>query len=230
MDTKLLICDDTAALGRVLARKLMNIGIPSDCCRDSLSVIEKCLKSGKYKSIVLFAFRADERLLSFIASAKSRGFSVFAGLYTSLSSIRSAFLRAGAVQCFTMPCSVNDLCHRMMLRLDYPAELLPRIELFLEETGFPRRLGGFCCLAKVCELCIRTPERLWGGMSGIYEETAECFSGSAASVERSLRLLGEAAGENDTLSRLTDFQITHKPTNTELICAVCDAFFRQLYK
>lgn len=230
MDTKLLICDDTAALGESLARKFMNMGIPSHCCRDSVSVMEKSLKSGGYKGIVLFAFRPDERLLSFILSAKSRGISVFAGLYTSLSSIRSAFLRAGAVHCFTMPCSVNELCHRVMLRLDCPEELLPRIELFLEETGFPRRLGGFCCLAKACELCIRAPERLWGGMNGIYEETAECFSGSAPSVERSLRLLGKAAGENGTLSRLTEYQITHKPTNTELICAVCDAFFRQLYK
>ena len=217
MATKLLICDNTAALGRVIARKFMNMGIPSDCCRDSLSVMEKSLQSGGYNGI-------------FIASAKSRGISVFAGLYTSLGSIRRAFLQAGAVQCVIMPCSVNTLCNRVMLRLDYPAELLPRIEIFLEETGFPRRLGGFCCLAKACELCIRAPERLWGGMSGIYAETAECFSGTSSSVERSLRLLGEAAGENGTLSRLTDYQISQKPTNTELICAVCDAFFRQPYK
>jgi hypothetical protein len=230
MATKLLICDNTAALGRVIARKFMNMGIPSDCCRDSLSVMENCLQSGGYKGIVLFALRPDERLLSFIASAASRGISVFAGLYTSLGSIRRAFLQAGAVQCVTMPCSVNTLCNRVMLRLDYPAELLPRIELFLEETGFPRRLSGFCCLAKACELCIRAPERLWGGMSGIYAETAECFSNTSSSVERSLRLLGEAAGKNGTLSCLTDCQITQKPTNTELICAVCDAFFRKPYK
>ena len=224
---KLLICDDTASLGRVIARKLMNMGILSDCCNDNLCDIENRLQSGIYNGIVLFAFSSDEKLFSFIASAKSKGISVFAGLYTSLVSIHKAFLGAGAVQCVTMPCSVNALCRIVMLRLDYPTELLPQIELFLEEAGFPRRLSGFCCLAKVCELCIRAPERLWGGMSGIYAETAQYFSNTSTSVERSLRLLGEAVGKNGTLSRLTDCQITQKPTNTELICAACDAFIRK---
>ena len=226
MATKLLICDNTAALGRVIARKFMNMGIPSDCCRDSLSVMEKSLQSGGYNGIVLFAFRPDEKLLSFIASAKSRGISVFAGLYTSLGSIRRAFLQAGAVQCVTMPCYVNTLCNRVMLRLDYPAELLPRIEIVLEETGFPRRLGGFCCLAKACELCIRAPERLWGGMSELYGETAEKLSTEASRVERAIRNLSAQAAENGSVSRLTDGRLAEKPTNTELICAVCDKFSR----
>lgn len=224
---KLLICDDTAALGRLLAHRLINMGIPSECCRGSLSVMAEKLGSGGYNGIILFAYRPDEKLLGFIGSAHSKGVSVFAGLYTSLTSVRRSFLSAGALYCFRMPFSVSSLCRTVMLRIDAPPELLPQIEVFLEEAGFPRQLGGFCCLAKVCELCINAPERIWGGMSGIYEETAEAFHTTAAAVERSLRSLGANAAVSGALSRLTDRRFTQKPTNTELICAVCDAFFRQ---
>ena len=230
MEKDLLICDDSVSLGRLLARRFINMGIRSECCRSSLRLIQKLMSENIYHGILLFAFRSDEQLMHFISQAKQSGISVFVGLYTSSSAVSERFRKAGAMRCFIMPCSVSTLCRGIMLRIGTTEDLLPRIEIFLEETGFPRRLGGFCCLAKACELCIRAPERLWGGMSGIYAETAECFSGTSSSVERSLRLLGEAAGENGTLSRLTDYQISQKPTNTELICAVCDAFFRKPYK
>ena len=227
---KLLICDNTAALGRLLAHRFVNMGIPSECCRDSLSVMQKKLDSGEYNGVILFAYRPDEQLLSFIAAAKSKRTAVFAGLYTSLAGIRKAFRSAGAVHCFDMPCSVSSLCRTVMLRLNAPFELLPQIEVFLEESGFPRKLSGFCYLAKACELCIKAPERIWGGMNGIYKEVAESFSASAPAVERSMRSLGERVCSSGALSRLTEGRLTQKSTNTELICAVCDAFIRQPYK
>lgn len=227
---ELLICDNTAALGRLLAHRFINMGISSECCLDNLSVMREKLGSGRYKGVILFAYRPDEKLLSFISSARSSDIPVFAGLYTSLAGVRKAFRDAGAVHCFDMPCSVSRLCRTVMLRLEAPFDLLPQIELFLEESGFPRRLGGFCYLAKICELCINSPERLWSGMNGIYEETAEAYSTTAPAVERSLRIIGTRVSSSGALARLTEYRFTQKPTNIELICGVCDAFFRQPYK
>ena len=42
---KLLICDNTAALGRLLANRLINMGIPSECCRGILSAMQDKLSS-----------------------------------------------------------------------------------------------------------------------------------------------------------------------------------------
>ena len=226
MNEKLLICDDTASLGRFIASRFINMGITSECCRGNLSVIQESLRNGRYKGILLFASRPDDKLLSFISDAKSMGISVFAGLYISLSGVQKSFLEAGAALCFNMPCSVSKLCRTVMLRLDKPDALLPAIEVFLEENSFPRQLSGFCYLAKACELCMLSPDRLWGGMGGIYQEVALHFSASSSVVERSLRTLGEKVSLSGALSRMTEHRLSQKPTNTELICAVCDAISR----
>lgn len=226
MEKDLLICDDSASLGRLLARRFINMGIRSDCCRSSLRQIQQKMKDTSYHGILMFAFRPDEQLLSFITQTKQNGLSVFAGLYTSSSAVSERFLQAGVMRCFIMPCSVSSLCHSVMLRLGAKEELLPQIEIMLEEIGFPQKLSGFYYLAKAAELCTLSPERLWGGVGGIYSEIADVYSTKAALVERAIRNLSAHICKSDVLSVITEGRLAQKPTNTELICAVCDMFSR----
>ncbi|MCR5601749.1 MAG: sporulation initiation factor Spo0A C-terminal domain-containing protein [Ruminococcus sp.] len=226
MEKDLLICDDSASLGRLLVRRFINLGIRSECCRSSLNQIQKLTSASVYHGILLFAFQPDERLFSFIKKAKQNGTAVFACLYTSSASVHESFRKAGVIRCFTMPCSVSELCRSVMLRLNASEELLTQIEIVLEEAGFPPKLSGFYYLAKACELCMNSPERLWGGLIGIYNEIAENYSTKPSLVERSMRNLGAHICQTDTLSQITDGRLTEKPTNTEMICAVCDMFTR----
>ena len=226
MEKDLLICDDSASLGRLLARRFINMGIRSDCCRSSLKQIQQKMSDNVYHGVLLFAFRPDEKLLSFISQAKPDGLSVFAGLYTPSSSVSEQFRKAGVMRCFIMPCSVSSICRSVMLRLGTKEELLPQIEIMLAEIGFPQNLSGFYYLAKAAEICTVSPERLWGGMSGIYSEIAENYSTKPALVERAIRNLSVHICKNEVLSTITEGRLTEKPTNTELICAVCDIFSR----
>lgn len=226
MRSHLLICDSSPALGRIIAQRCINMGIAADCCRPSTQSILQRYDYQSHTAVLIFAFRADEKLLGFIRKASESGVTVFAGLYSPSAALRRSFRNAGAARIFTMPCSAAEICSSMLLRLMPDSSTSERIELFLEETGFPRHLSGFHYLAKAAELCMKAPQRLWGGMSGIYEETAGAFSTSPSLVERAMRNLGSHILENGALMRLTEGRLDEKPTNTELICAVCDTFSR----
>lgn len=110
--------------------------------------------------------------------------------------------------------------------MDAPEGLLPMIEIFLEEYGFPRNLKGFYFLAKASELCLREPGRLWGGMGGICEEVARNFTTGPSLAERAIRNLSGHLIQGSAMYRLTEGRFDQRPTNTELICAVCDMFSR----
>ena len=226
MEKDLLICDDSVSLGRLLARRFINMGIRSECCRSSLRLIQKLMSENIYHGILLFAFRSDEQLMHFISQAKQSGISVFVGLYTSSSAVSERFRKAGAMRCFIMPCSVSTLCRGIMLRIGTTEDLLPQIEIMLEEIGFPQNLSGFYYLAKAAEICMISPERLWGGMGSIYTEIAETYSTKPALVERAIRNLSAHICKTDALSIITEGRLSEKPTNTELVCAVCDMFSR----
>ncbi|WP_297960557.1 sporulation initiation factor Spo0A C-terminal domain-containing protein [uncultured Ruminococcus sp.] len=226
MGKHLLICDSSAPLGRIIAQKTVNMGLSADCCRPAMQNIMRRCAAEDYQGILLFTFCSDSRLLDFVRQAAESGKAVFVGLYSPSAALRADFRRAGAARVFVMPCSVEDICRRIMSCLTLCADTAGSIEMFLEDMGLPRRLSGFRYLAKASELCMNEPERLWGGMSGIYEETAAEFSTSGSLVERALRNLGSQAAENGSLSRLTEGRLAEKPTNTELICAVLDMFSR----
>jgi hypothetical protein len=226
MEKDLLICDNSASLGRLLARRFMNMGIRCECCRSSLNQLQKLTSSFTYKGILLFAYRADEQLMNFISKTTANGTKVFAGLYTSSAAVNCNFRKAGTSRCFTMPCSVSTLCRAVMLRLNAEEGLLPQIEIMLEEMDFPQKLSGSYYLAKAAEICIGSPERMWGGMGGIYSEIAEEYSTRPCLVERAIRNLSSHICKNDILYRVTEGRATEKPNNTELICAVCDIFSR----
>ncbi|MCR4793924.1 MAG: sporulation initiation factor Spo0A C-terminal domain-containing protein [Ruminococcus sp.] len=226
MNGHLLICDNSPGLGRLLSRRFMNMGIMAECCKSSLSSIKSRISEGKICGIILFAFRPDEKLLDLIRQLSENGISVFAGLYTSSASVHDCFRRAGAEKCFIMPYPVSSLCCTVMLYADKGKSLLSRLELLIEELGFPRRLSGFYYLAKAAEIALDSPERLWGSMNGIYEEIAQTYSTKASLVERAMRNLADHALKSGASARLTEHRLTEKPTNTELICALCDLFSR----
>ena len=226
MKERLLICDSSPSLGRILAQSFANIGIPADLCRNSSYAVNTALSSREYSCILFFAYSPEERLLDLISQTVKNGVSVFMGLYTSSPSVHRAFRNAGAAYTFIMPCSVKIMCKRIIMRIGNSDTLLSQIEIFLGETGFPRRLRGFACLASISTACIAAPERLWGGMSQLYCETAEKLSTEPSCVERAIRNLSSHAAENGSVSLLTEGRLAGKPTNTELICAVCDKFSR----
>lgn len=226
MKADLLICDNSAALGRLLARRFINMGIRCECCRSSLNQLQDLTSSFTYNGILLFAYRADEQLINFIRKISHNGTKVFTGLYTSSAAVNYSFRQAGTVRCFTMPCSLSMLCRAVMLRLNAKEGLLPQIEIMLEEFGFPQKLSGSYYLAKAVEICLGSPDRMWGGMGSIYSEIAQAYSTKPALVERAIRNLGSHICKNDVLYHITEGRLTEKPTNTELICAVCDIFSR----
>ncbi|WP_028519353.1 sporulation initiation factor Spo0A C-terminal domain-containing protein [Ruminococcus flavefaciens] len=226
MGNRLLICDSSPAVGRLIALRLRNMGIASECCRPSLQAIAKRYDPAVHKAVLLFTYRADERLLKFIRQAADNGSTVFAGLYSPSAALGKSIKNAGAAVTFLMPCPPEEICSRILLRLETANSTAERIELILAEAGFPRNLSGFYYLAKAAELCTADPARIWGGMGGIYEETAVAFSTSPSLVERSIRNLSAHIAENGALMRLTNGMLCEKLTNTELICAVCDIFSR----
>ena len=226
MQKNLLIFDNSPSIGRIIARRCVSAGLSAECCRPSVQLITGRAPFTGYDGILLFTYRADERLLELVRRESESGRAVFIGLYTPSAAVRSRFRRAGAAKIFIMPCSLPDICVSIFLHLSRGCSPAERIELFLEETGFPGRLSGFHYLAKAAELCMAAPQRLWGGMGGIYEETAESFSTSPKLVERAMRNLSSHITENGALTRLTEGRLAEKPTNTELICAVCDMFSR----
>ena len=226
MNGYLLICDESQSLGRLLARRFMNMGMPSECCKSSIASIKSRLSNGNIYGSILFAFRPDDDLLELIRHISESGISVFAGLYASSASVHERFRRAGAVRCFTMPYPVSSLCRTVIRYTECGKSLISHLELLLEELGFPRRLSGFYYLAKAAEITINAPERLWGNMNGIYEEIAQTYSTKASPVERAMRNLADHAFKSGASARLTEHRLVEKPTNTELICALCDMFSR----
>lgn len=222
----LLICDDSPSLGKLISRRFMNMGIPSECCKSSMTSIRSKVSDGKICGIILFAFRPDEKLLDFIRQLSENGILVFAGLYTTSAPVHNSFRRAGAARCFTMPCPTGSLCRTVIRYTECDGSLISHLELLLEELGFPRRLSGFYYLAKAAEIAINAPERLWGGMKDIYDEIASEYSTKASLVERAMRNLADHAFKNGASARLTEQRLIEKPTNTELICALCDMFSR----
>lgn len=223
---RLLICDSSMTLGRIFLDRALNMGMLPECCRNAPAVIRRRYKPEKYDGILIFAYREEPELLSFIREASEKGTRIFAAIFSSSDTIRSSYIHAGSELCFSLPFSAESIWNAIALRLSSDEGLAPQIELFLEETGFPRRLSGFCYLAKASELFIQSPDRMWGGLIDIYEETAEAFSTDASLVERAIRNLGTQISASGTLSRLTEGRLTEKPSNTELICAVCDIFAR----
>ena len=227
MKERVLICDISPSLGKLMARRFANTGIPADFCRGSISSISKIMAAKKYSCLLFFAFSPEEQLLELVKSTVESGIAVFVGLYTSSAAVHRSFRNAGAAATFTMPSSVSIMCRRILIRIGNTDTVLSQIEVFLEETGFPRRLKGFAYLASISTACISAPERLWGGMSELYAETADKLSTKPSLVERAVRNLSTHAVENGSVSRLTDGRLTQKPTNTELICAVCDKISRR---
>ena len=168
-----------------------------------------------------------EKILSLLKDAADSGMTAFAGLYSSSVSDHNEFRRQGAALTFSLPCSLVSLCKSILIRAGSRNTLLSQMEIFLEGTGMPRKLKGFGCLADISVLCLESPERLWGGIMGIYEETAGKLSVNASQVERAVRNLGDHAAQNGAISRLTEGRLSDRPNNTELICAVCDGFTRR---
>ncbi|MBR5682504.1 MAG: hypothetical protein IKW96_04360 [Ruminococcus sp.] len=227
MKERILICDMSPSLGRLLVRSFINTGIQADFCRGSLSAIKNAMSKKKYSSLLFFAFSPDEQLLDFAKASAESGIKVFVGLYSGSASVHRSFRSAGVSASFTMPCSVRGMCVSVLMRIGNTKDILSQIEIFLEETGFPRRLKGFAYLAGMSTACLTAPERLWGGLSELYSETAEKLFTEPSLVERAVRNLSAHATENGSVSRLTEGRLTVKPTNTELICAVCDKFTRR---
>ena len=226
MKERILVCDTSPSFGKLMIRRFANIGISADFCRGSISSVNRAMAAKKYSCLLVFAFSSDKQLLELVSTAAEKGILVFTGLYTSSASVHMSFRKSGAAATFTMPCSVSIMCKRIIIRIGNTDNILSQIEVFLEETGFPKRLRGFAYLARISTACIAAPERLWGGMSELYGETAEKLSTEAARVERAVRNLSAHAAENGSVSLLTEGRLAEKPTNTELICAVCDKFSR----
>ena len=227
MKERLLICDCSPGLGKLILRRFVSMGIAADCCRGSIASIHRALSAKKYTCILVFAFFPDEKILSLLKDAADSGMTAFAGLYSSSVSDHNEFRRQGAALTFSLPCSLVSLCKSILIRAGSRNTLLSQMEIFLEGTGMPRKLKGFGCLADISVLCLESPERLWGGIMGIYEETAGKLSVNAAQVERAVRNLGDHAAQNGAISRLTEGRLSDRPNNTELICAVCDGFPRR---
>lgn len=224
MKGHLLICDTAPELGGVLSRRFMNMGILAECCKYSLSIIQNVLADSDISGILIFSFSADEALMEFIRNNQKYGRKVFVGLYNMTSSAHELYLEAGAVRCFAMPCSFSNICRTVMLLIDSDESDLTQLEIFMEELGFSRRLKGFYYLAKAAEIALSDPERLWGGMTGIYEEVAQNYSTKASLVERAIRNLSAHVCESGVSAKLTNHTLTAKMNNTELICALCDRF------
>ncbi|WP_455529560.1 sporulation initiation factor Spo0A C-terminal domain-containing protein [Ruminococcus sp.] len=226
MKERILVCDTSPSLGKLMARRFANMGISADFCRGNISSVSRAMAAKKYSCLLIFAFSPEKQLLELVSAAAEKGIHVFAGLYTSSASVHRSFRNAGAAAAFTMPCSVRTMCKRIIMRIGNKDTILSRVEVFLEETGFPKRLRGFAYLANISTVCLAAPERLWGGMSELYGETADKLSTEASREESAIRNLRDQAAENGSVSRLTDGRLAEKPTNTELICAVCDKFSR----
>ena len=114
MKGNLLICDDSPSLGKLISRRFMNMGIPSECCKSSMASIRSKVSDGKICGIILFTFRPDEKLPYFIKQLTKNGISVFAGLYTTSAPVHNSFRRAGAARCFIMPCPTGSLCRTVI--------------------------------------------------------------------------------------------------------------------
>ncbi len=226
MKGHLLICDNTPELGGILSRRFMNMGILAECCHNSPSQIEKALTDSDISEILIFSFSIDEELINFIKNNRECGRKVFVGLFAQPSSVNIDLKNAGALCCFDMPCSFNDICRNVMLNINSDGSVLAQLEVLMEEYGFPRKLKGFFYLAKAAEIALSEPERLWGGMIGIYEEIAQHYAAKASSVERAIRNLAAHACKNGASARITEYRITVQMNNTELICALCDLFKR----
>lgn len=227
MKERVLVCDISPSLGKLMARRFANTGIPADFCRGSISSISKAMAAKKYSCLLFFAFSPDKQILELVKSTAESGIIVFVGLYTSSAAVHRSFRNAGAAATFIMPCSVRNMCTKIMIRMGNTDNIISQTEIFLEETGFPRQLKGFAYLARLSTACLQAPERLWGGMSELYGETAEKLSTAPSLVERAVRNLSTHAAENGSVYRLTDGRLSQKPTNTELICAVCDKISRR---
>ena len=103
-------------------------------------------------------------------------------------------------------------------------DVITMIPEFLVSCGFKRNLKGFDYLVYAVEVCVLDPERLTNLVTGLYPEIASHFCTDWKIIERSMRNLAKQAYENGAFYRMTDGDFRGKPTNYEMICAVCDAF------
>ena len=227
MKINVIVCDNTEPICRYIAKKLLKAGINAVCSRCGHDDVYRSIAEVQPTVIILMVYNADDTY-DFIAELKEKypDIHIFTGAYSSIMDVHYKLIEYGADYSFFMPVNsellIDAIFQTIAKEKKSPFEEV--IEEYLTEVGFSPKLNGFRYLSAAIEMCFNEPELLSGKVCEIYSRIAEKFRTEAKLVERSLRTLSEKAHSEGALSLFYD----RKPSNSELICIVCDSFMQYI--
>lgn len=226
MKEKVLICDDSAVIGRRIALGLISRGLTAACCGSSRETIIRSIEEKAPSAAVLIIGSPDEAAADFVAELKHRfpRTLLITGLFTHQNAVHLRFLRAGAEHSFTVPVYSERVCGDIMRAVRKSEGGVTAEEDFLYRCGFPENMKGFLCLASALEICMDEPSLLSGGITELYGRVAVRRRTKASLVERNIRHLSFLAEKSGAMARLRYGRSKSAKSNKELICMACDAY------
>lgn len=221
-----LVCDNSAFIGKRIAYGLVRRGLKAVCCRNSADDIIRCISGRSPSAAVLIVYDPDDEALRFTERLAEMfpDTALITGLFSSQNAVHMRFLKAGAEHSFIVPiCSdrlYTDIIRAVRRSISRPSPA----EDFLYKCGFPERLKGFFYLASAMEICIGETHLLSDGVTLVYRRIAENTGAEARAVERDIRNFASLSDECGAMARLRYGRSSSAGSNRELICMACDAF------
>ena len=226
MKRQVLIGDNTAFLGKRIARGLLHMGVLSSCCKGGRETIIRRIEEMSPKMVIIIVPDPDDGSEQFVAELREKfpDTVIAAGIYSSQDGVYRRFLKAGAAHCFGIPIDKERLFSDLTRTLSGIDKSNSFAEILLRSYGFPTHIKGFRYLSAAIEMCTEDTSLLSGGIIHLYSMIAEKYRTSPSPVERSIRSLTAAAEQNGSLRFLMLDRMNEIPANKELICLACDTY------
>lgn len=228
LDDRVLVVNSSPLHGQLIARRLEKMNVDCVCCPTSRAARELLVSDNAFTMTIVYHYYCGDNAFELVAEIKNNypDMYIVAADFTAASEEHEKLFILGADRCIVMPFPLARfiLIVTETMKGNGYHDVITMIPEFLVSCGFKRNLKGFDYLVYAVEVCVLDPERLTNLVTGLYPEIASHFCTDWKIIERSMRNLAKKAYENGAFYRMTDGDFRGKPTNYEMICAVCDAF------
>lgn len=249
---KIVIADDTTALGETCAKALKSYGMDVSLCeKDGLKVIDAARKI-KPDVILADVFMPNLDILGVLSEIngweeKDKPMVMAMSSFDS-SRLEKETLEAGAGYYFLKPFDMNTMAQRIITlsgwhKSDMPVikdnvvtdnELYMMITEIIHQIGVPAHIKGYHYLRDAILMSVKDGEVINSVTKLLYPTVAKKHKTTSSRVERAIRHAIEVAwdrGNVDTLDSYFGYTIQNdrgKPTNSEFIAMIADKLRLQL--
>ena len=250
---KVIVADDSAALGQNCARSLKSFGMDVTLCpKDGLKVIEAAHRE-KPDVILADVFMPNTDILGVLSEInkmdeKDRPLVMAMSSFDN-SRLEKETLSGGACYYFLKPFDMNTLAQRIIKLSGWKNTASPvvvkdkvltdsELELMVTEIihqiGVPAHIKGYHYLRESIILSVKNNDIINSVTKLLYPTVAKKYNTTSSRVERAIRHAIEVAwdrGDIDVLNSYFGYTIQNdrgKPTNSEFIAMISDKLRLQL--